>query len=715
MFAKKILFVLVSLIISTTTLFHPSLAKAQGKDILPVLTVINPIRGSEWHGNKVNLLTSLKAQWQALQNEKVNATWLWQYTALEDNNLVSFAKENMKNQEFGLFLELDRNTVAKSGVVYRGQGPLYFSDGSFLVSYDLSERRKIIDTIFAKFKEKFGIYPKTVGAWWIGADSIDYMQKKYGIVAAMKAADQFNLDVYSIWGSPWSIPYLASKENEAIPADSFDKSSRVVILQWAARDPLNGYPDAMFSLQDFGIGGFGFTYPEYLSTIYLRGPLDNLNIGLENGETFSQYESYYKDKLSWAKKLEKDKKLDFMLVKDYADLFLSKNTIFASSDTKYFLSKDYKSDDQSFWYISKNFRTSIQKIGEKIYLVDLHDYSKKVNEDFSLLNNSQGYLRVSTPAVIDSLVFPDKKILLSQSKESLQLNKEGNDLILSSGKIKIARLNNTSLQILSGENSKIFEFSSFNKNENLKPIIFNKKQLTLYTIFPLISINYFVSSLKLLSVLFIFILFYFFILRSSSIIYKTLFYVFLIGAVLLFVKIPYFPLDRSTYIYVGILFCSVSLLIFVISLLILKNTKSKKIFVLFLAAIPLSILILAEIIYTSRTSIVITPFEMEALSVIKEKNKNVIIISETDYGIKPIYKAVKPLLYENYKYAEKITNTHWEMAKRPENNLIKLSNYDSMLIVVPRYLGTDFSDHEAQINGVKKIFDNGQIGIFEKE
>ncbi len=152
--------------------FFPVESFAAEKEELPVVTIINPIRGSEWHGNKVNLLVSLKGQWRAIQNVQVNATWLWQYTALEDDALVNFAKNTMKDQELGLFFEIDRNTAKKAHVQYRGQGALYQSDGLFLVSYDKDERRRLIDTSFAKFKEKFGYYPKTVGAWWIGGDSL---------------------------------------------------------------------------------------------------------------------------------------------------------------------------------------------------------------------------------------------------------------------------------------------------------------------------------------------------------------------------------------------------------------------------------------------------------------------------------------------------------------------------------------------------------------
>ncbi|MBI5122956.1 hypothetical protein HZA75_03810 [Candidatus Roizmanbacteria bacterium] len=218
---------------------------------LPAITIINPIRGNELGHEKDDLLSGLKTQWQYTFDANVNATWLWQYTALENEAMVNFAKTNMKNQDFGIFLEIDRNFAKKSGVQYRGQGPWYFSDGLLLVSYDKNEREKLIDEVFSKFKKTFGYYPKTVGAWWIGADSLVYMQKKYGIVAAMRASDQFDLDVYSIWGTPWSIPYVASKENEGLPAEEVDDSSKVVMLQWAPRDPTRGYNDFAYSVQDF--------------------------------------------------------------------------------------------------------------------------------------------------------------------------------------------------------------------------------------------------------------------------------------------------------------------------------------------------------------------------------------------------------------------------------------------------------------------------------
>ena len=105
---------------------------------------------------------------------------------------------------------------------------------------------------------------------------------------------------------------------------------------------------------------------------------------------------------------------------------------------------------------------------------------------------------------------------------------------------------------------------------------------------------------------------------------------------------------------------------------------------------------------------------MSALQMIKDKKKDVLFVEEVDFGIKPIYKAVKPLLYDNYHLAEKLTNTKWTVVARPENNVIKLTDYKNKIVMAPRYLGADFSNDEMRIHGLRKIFDNGQIAMFEK-
>src|SRR5260370_26178971 len=124
-YVKKIVLLVASFLFVTVFTFPAYANSSDNVDLLPVITVINPIRGNELGHNNEDLLPGLRAQWRATKDLHVEATWLWQYTALENDQLADFAKTNMQDQEFGLFLEIDRNFTRKANVQYRGTGPWY--------------------------------------------------------------------------------------------------------------------------------------------------------------------------------------------------------------------------------------------------------------------------------------------------------------------------------------------------------------------------------------------------------------------------------------------------------------------------------------------------------------------------------------------------------------------------------------------------------------
>ncbi|MDE2590081.1 MAG: hypothetical protein KGL95_10510, partial [Patescibacteria group bacterium] len=396
---------------------------------LPVVTVINPIREPE---KGPYPLDGLQTQYEIVKDHHISATWLWQYTTLEDNKLTDVAK-SMTNQEFGLWMEIDRNLAEKAHVVYRGQGPWYFSDGLLLISYDTSEREKLIDTAFARFRETFGYYPKTVGAWWIGEDSLNYMKEKYGILGTLRAADQFNLDVYSIWGTPWSIPYISSKTNEGIPGLSWQDSSQIVVMQWAPRDPTDGYGElsSTYSTQDYFLHGLNLSYFNYLSGVYLQHPLDQVVFGLGGGFTSAGYQGRYTDEIARVATLRNEGKIAILPAQTYEEAVLAKQQIFPGQS--YFLNTGFNSSDQSFWYQSPQYRAGIEKQGDNIYLVDVRNYSQNPQEDFAQLPNSQGYLRITEPALLDSVRFPGQKKLLATSSDPLRVQSSGTNVMLFAG------------------------------------------------------------------------------------------------------------------------------------------------------------------------------------------------------------------------------------------------------------------------------------------
>ena len=729
--------------------FFAGHSKAQDDSSLPAITIINLIRGNGLGHESDDLVASLKAQWQVTKEAEVHATWLFQYGALENTDMTEFAKGEMGNQEFGLLFEIDRNYAEKAHVQFRGQGAWYFSDGLLLSSYDRSERRKLIDAAFSKFKEIFGVYPKTVGAWWIGGDSISYMQKKYGVTSTLRAADQFNLDFYSIWGTPWNIPYLSSKVNEGMPAASYDQSAKVVIVQWAIRDPLKGYADATYSLQDYGVKGYTTEYVDYLASIFLYKPFGHFVMGLENGATPEIFQQSYKTMLTKAKEIQTSGKADILLARDYAHNFLTQKKVFAGGT--YFLSTDYGSNDQSFWYISQNYRAAVHKTKGTVYLVDLRNYAAKTEEDFDVLPNSQSRLAINEPEIIDSMRFPDHRLLIRTTDESLTMNEKNNEIALYAGSDKIAYFTPTGFSLYpESTGEKTFSFNQ--EKLRISPafiicilyilyfsVIRKLFKQCLLLILPFLFaypflINgstflfdqkemvflYFISSLHLFPVLltvyvskilpFVILIVLHYLCRK-----KFFYWGYYVLLLFLYIHVPYFPLDKTTYAFVFASFAVIALVLFIIAFVLYIKNKSKNVLVRCIVIPSVILLALAVTVVFSRSRLALTTYEINALQLIKNQKKSVLYVEQVDHSIRPIYKAVKPILYTDYRIGQIITGRKWETVMRPENNILNVSDYDNKLIVIPRYLGSDMSEYEIKVLNLKKIFDNAQIAIFEKE
>ncbi len=724
----------------------------------PAITVINPVRGPGLGHETDDLVESLKAQFQVTREAGVHATWLFQYGALEDDGMTGFAKGEMQGEEFGLLFEIDRNFAQKSGVSFRGQGPWYTSDGLFLISYDRSERRKLIDTAFAKFKKIFGYWPKTVGAWWIGGDSLTYMQERYGITAAMRAADQFNLDFYSIWGTPWDIPYLPSKVNEGIPAVSFNRSAKVVILQWAIRDPVRGYGDPLYSLQDFPMKGYASAYTDYLASVFLREPSGNMVIGLENGGTLEKFREYYQTMLTKAVEIQASGSADILLARDYADRFLSQKSVFAG--TPYFLSTDYKTGDQSFWYVSTNFRAFILKTGGTVSLIDLRNYTEKTAEDFAVLPNSDSHLRINEPTVIDSMRSPGMSLLIKTTSTPLAIKEQGDTVALYSGDEKLASFTPTGFTVDGG---KTFSFvrqtqamtplqilivlyilymgfiAVYTKNirtvwreytQLLIPFVlaltfltggttflFEKKEIVLLTGISLLRLPVLVTFYiaKILPFIILFVLHYVYMVKRPLKKNTFSFWGYYALTIILYLHVPYFPLDKTTYTAVGITFTVIAVILVVAAVYIYRKNRTKRVAVTCAITVPVILFVIALTVGVSRSTYAVTPFELQALKEIRSRKKDVVYVEQVDYSVRPIYKAVRPLLYANYQLVQLLTGRKWDVVMRPESNVLKLTEYADKIIVVPRYLGSDLSDYEMTTLGLTKIFDNAQIASYVKQ
>ncbi len=408
---KTVALVFLLLVISTL----PAQADTDDRYI----TIVNPVRLSKYNHDPVE---SLKAQYAIVLKYNLPATWLFTYDALNNKELSAETKKMVANQEQGVFLEISPFFAKNSGVGYNQSGSWHFARSVFLSGYVQNDRKKLIDTIFEKFKQEFGQYPKSVGAWWIDSFSLDYMQQKYGITANLSCSDQFSTDNYQIWGTYWSVPYYPNKINAAIPANSLDNKIKVVTLQWAAREPKRGYSSSLYSTQDY------FTTEEKYNTDYFSRLVDTyldtsnsfsqITVGLENDfpkETFSgEFENQLKVLLA--------KKAKFKTMAEFSDWYLHK---FPSASPAHQIG-----DDKFIWYQSPYYRVGIDLATHTI--VDLRAYPENFREPYFIWPNPEDNLRVYVPSVIDSFqnqseiwnygpaqvkLFPDHFVITGQVKD----------------------------------------------------------------------------------------------------------------------------------------------------------------------------------------------------------------------------------------------------------------------------------------------------------
>jgi hypothetical protein len=322
-------------------------------------TVINPIRGRNLWINKS--MQPIEDQYKAIKDNNLSATWLLQSDVLQDKELLKYIKNFDDNQERGIFLEVSQKLADSAKVIYPYNVAWFKPQAVFLSGYSQSERRLLIEEMFREFKNEFGHFPKSVGAWWIDSYSLSYMKNKYGITSALIVADQTTTDSYGVWGQWWGVPYYPSKINILNPAKNSSDKEDVVILQWAQRDPLLAYGNgplfSNYSIQanDYIRQGKDTSYFKEIAGVYLdcTHQVGQITVGLETGIESVGYMNEYKNQMRYLK----ETKIKSITMSGFAQKF--KETYPEVLNEAQINYKD------SIWRLSKDKREN-QKLNDRI-------------------------------------------------------------------------------------------------------------------------------------------------------------------------------------------------------------------------------------------------------------------------------------------------------------------------------------------------------------
>src|SRR3989338_2340226 len=399
------------------------------------ITIVNPVRISSYTENPAK---SLMAEYGEIRKRDMSATWLLTFDAVMDSSVGEIVSAMNEKQELGIFLEVTENFSKNSGVLYNKTDGWQRATSVFLTGYSQDDRRKLIDRVFSEFKKNFGYYPKSVGAWWVDSYSLSYMKDRYKITGVLGISDQYDLDGYSVWGTPWSTPFYPSALHAGIPSNDISRKIDIVTFRWAARDPLNGYASpndrqaSLYSSQDYHVAGQSAAYLDNLIELYSvrkdYNDFAHLTIGSEADYSPETYVGAYARHLDLVSEYQQ-KGVRIATMKDFSEWY--RKTFPRLSPLHVIESKDLLgTDSRSFWIQGNSYRIGFvyNSSSRKTRIVDLRIYQNNFMEPFYKSPNKQLGLSINLPYVVDFVIDKESTVelnlgnFLSLSRESDRLS-----------------------------------------------------------------------------------------------------------------------------------------------------------------------------------------------------------------------------------------------------------------------------------------------------
>lgn len=386
--------------------------------------IVNPIRGQDFWAYPYGILDTPKGQYAELTRLNLPATWLVRYDALVNPEVQTFLKSLSKNQETGLFMEVTPSFAKDAGVTYHQSASWHYPESIFLTGYSVEERHKLIDTAFEKYKSIFGAYPKSVGAWWIDAGSLQYMRDKYQIEANMDVADQYSTDHYQIWGQYFSVPFYPSKNNALMPAQSPEAKIGVVTIQWATRDPYNSYGngagESTYSVQpnDYVLHKLGIDYFKKLLAIYPQ-----VTVGIENDFDWKVFGAEY------TRQLEAIRGTQVTTMADYAKSYkqqnpgISPNVLISADDP-------LGTSAKVVWYHNDKYRVGLFYGPYGVAIRDLRQFNDSAPESCLRAACAELNFSQTSQKVLDEVTYGTRWLLDEGKITNFKVTPKGNEVVV---------------------------------------------------------------------------------------------------------------------------------------------------------------------------------------------------------------------------------------------------------------------------------------------
>lgn len=410
-----------------------------------IVNIYNFVRDNDYRlaNSKAALFDATVQQIQLLKKAALPATFALQYDALMDTNYQNLFVKQTKF-EVGAWWEIPQKLAERAGLKWRGEHEWdSMANVGFSPGYTPAERRRLVDVYMADFKGVMGHYPKTAGSWYIDEVTLEYMAKKYGIIASCNCKDQIGTDGYTLWGGYWNQAYYPSRFNAYMPAQTRRNEIDVPIFRMLGSDPIYQYGNSagMHTLEPVYQDGGGGS-PEWVAWFF-----DNLlhqpslafayaQAGQENSFGWEAMKNGFTRQIALLSELNRAGEIKIETLAQAGQWFRARYSLTPPSAVVAL--DDWKHENRkSVWYDSRFYRLNILWQDGKFFIRDLHCFDEDVvspTRDTALATRSLAY---ETLPVMDCAVWSGPAqgpngmwpVSLSTQDASLPLSPKGEPVV----------------------------------------------------------------------------------------------------------------------------------------------------------------------------------------------------------------------------------------------------------------------------------------------
>ncbi len=380
-----------------------------------IVNIYNFIRNSDYRvpNSEDVLFEATREELELTKNAGLPATWALQYDALINPRYQKLLKEEAgPKDEIAAWWEIPQPLAGKAGLKWRGQhewDPA--ANVGFSPGYTPEERRKLVDVYMADFKSIFGKYPRTVGSWYLDEVTLDYMVKRYGLVASCNCKDQVGTDGYTLWGGYWNQAYYPSRLNAYMPAQTKAGQINAPIFRMLGSDPIYqfGNSPGMSTLEPvYGSAGGSADWVAWFIDNLIHQPalaFGWTQAGQENSFGWEAMKTGLTHQVALFTQQAKAGEIQVETLEEAGKWFRRHHPLTPPTSVVYL--DDWKHENRkTVWYDSRFYRLNMLWENGGFFIRDLHRFDENVaspTHDVALTSTSLAY---GTLPIMDGALWP---------------------------------------------------------------------------------------------------------------------------------------------------------------------------------------------------------------------------------------------------------------------------------------------------------------------